>query len=198
MAIDTTVLYKLMILYMLGKVDFPLTNAQILDFFTEKEYTNYFVFQQCINELEESDFVFSDTIRNASYYHLTSEGRQTLQYFGKRLSPDIIDDIDTYLMRNKYQLREEVGTLSDYYFRPDDNDYMVHCQVKEGNSTLIEINVSVPTKDEAAFMCDRWKDESAGLYQYIFARLLRKEDEADADEVKDGADDAAGNAKPEG
>ena len=191
MAIDTAVLYKLMILYMLGKVEFPLTNAQILDFFTEKGYTSYFEFQQCINDLKESDFVFSETIRNASYYHLTSDGRQTLQYFGKRLSPDIIDDIDTYLMKNKYQLRDEVGTLSDYYFRPDDNDYMVHCQVKEGKSTLIELNVSVPSKEDASVMCDRWKEESAGIYQFVFGKLLKKEDEKEEKQEPQTTDETA-------
>lgn len=35
-------LYKLIVLYMLEKVDFPLSNTQISDFFLEKEYTNYF------------------------------------------------------------------------------------------------------------------------------------------------------------
>lgn len=38
MAMDSATLYKLMILYMLNKVDFPLTNSQISEFFLENEY----------------------------------------------------------------------------------------------------------------------------------------------------------------
>ena len=34
--------YKLIILYMLDKVDFPLTNTQISNFILEKGYTSYF------------------------------------------------------------------------------------------------------------------------------------------------------------
>ena len=34
-------LYKLIILYMLQNVNFPLSNTQISDFILEKEYTNY-------------------------------------------------------------------------------------------------------------------------------------------------------------
>ena len=34
-------LYKLIILYMLKKVDFPLTNAQISEFVLDQEYTTY-------------------------------------------------------------------------------------------------------------------------------------------------------------
>ena len=37
---DTMTLYKLMILYFLDQVDYPLTNAQISGFLLEQEYTN--------------------------------------------------------------------------------------------------------------------------------------------------------------
>ena len=42
-------IYKLTILNMLDKVDFPLTNTQISDFFLEQEYTDYFRVQQVLN-----------------------------------------------------------------------------------------------------------------------------------------------------
>ena len=41
-------LYKLMILYMLKQVKFPLTNSNISDFFVSKEYTTYFIVQQAL------------------------------------------------------------------------------------------------------------------------------------------------------
>ena len=45
MSQDTLMLYKLMVLYMLNKVDFPLTNSQISEFILDKGYTNYFSLQ---------------------------------------------------------------------------------------------------------------------------------------------------------
>ena len=48
---DTLMLYKLMVLYMLNKVDFPLTNSQISEFILDREYTNYFHLQQALSEL---------------------------------------------------------------------------------------------------------------------------------------------------
>ena len=44
-------LYKLIILYMLDKVDFPLTNSQISEFVLDKGYTDYFKLQQALSEL---------------------------------------------------------------------------------------------------------------------------------------------------
>ena len=39
---STFKLYKLIILYMLNKVDFPLTNSQISEFILDEGYTTYF------------------------------------------------------------------------------------------------------------------------------------------------------------
>ena len=40
MAVDTYTLYKLIVLYMLDNLDFPLTNSQISEFVLEKGYTD--------------------------------------------------------------------------------------------------------------------------------------------------------------
>ena len=41
-------------LYMLNKVDFPLTNSQISEFILDEGYTTYFKLQQALAELAES------------------------------------------------------------------------------------------------------------------------------------------------
>ena len=48
---DPHTLYKLIILYMLNRVSFPLTKSQVGDFVLEKEYTNFLTLQQVISEL---------------------------------------------------------------------------------------------------------------------------------------------------
>ena len=83
---DTLTLYKLMILYMLDKVTFPLSNAQICDFMLEREYTTYFTVQQAIRELVDADLIREETSRNMSLYRATPEGRDTLEYFGGRVA----------------------------------------------------------------------------------------------------------------
>lgn len=172
MALESSTLYKLIILYMLNKVNFPLTNSQLSEFFLGKNYTTYFVLQQVITELVESNLISVETIRNTSYYHITSEGSQTLGFFVNKIPGAIVDDVDIYLMSNKYELRNEVGTIADYY-KSVNNDYIVHCQVKEGEGTLIELNLSVPTKEEASSMCNKWKDASQEIYAFIMTSLLK-------------------------
>ena len=176
MVLESSTLYKLMILYMLNKVNFPLTNAQLTEFFSEKNYSsylNYFTLQQVINELISSHLISLETVRNTSYYHITSEGGETLGFFVNKIPGAIVDDMDIYLMENKYELRNEVGTIADYYKSSATSDYIVHCQVNEGQGTLIEINLSVPTKEQAASMCNQWKDASQEIYKFVMKSLMK-------------------------
>ena len=62
---DSTTLYKLMILYMLSKVNFPLSNVQISTFMLDNEYTNYFTFQETINSLVEDSFIHQMNYENS-------------------------------------------------------------------------------------------------------------------------------------
>lgn len=171
MALESVTLYKLIILYMLNKVKFPLTNAQLSRFFLDNDYTDYFTLQKVISELIDSHLISVETIRNTSYYHITSDGGETLGFFVNRIPGGIMDDMDSFLMKNKYELRNEVGTIADYY-KSTNQDYIVHCQVKEGRSTLIELNISVPTKDTASAMCSNWKDSSQEIYSFIMKSLM--------------------------
>lgn len=47
-------LYKLIVLYMLDRVDFPLSTSQISEFVLDKGYTTYFKLQQALSELMDA------------------------------------------------------------------------------------------------------------------------------------------------
>lgn len=166
-------LYKLMNLYMLKQVNFPLTNAQLTDFFLQHEYASYFTLQQALNELQESGLIRTESTHNSTRYEITKEGEDTLSFFGKNISPAIVDDINQYLKENKFRLRNEVGNIADYY-KSTNQDYIVHCEVREGKTTLIELNLSVPDKDQAERMCARWKDSSQEIYSFVMKTMMRQ------------------------
>ena len=73
MLAEPMTLYKLMNLYMLHQVNFPLTNAQLSNFFLDREYTTYFTLQQALNELLDAGLVKKETMRNSSRYEITKK-----------------------------------------------------------------------------------------------------------------------------
>ena len=171
MSTDATTLYKLMVLYMLNKVNFPLSNSQIAEFMLDRQYTNYFTLKEVLNSLANDGFVQILTYRSSTQYKLTREGIDTISFFDSKISPAIREDIDKYLKENKYDLKCEVGTTSDYY-KSTGGDYIVHCQVKEGNTNLIELNIAVPLEQQADAMCAKWKDASQDIYDFVIHKLM--------------------------
>lgn len=164
-------LYKLMNLYMLKQVNFPLTNAQLSGFFLDREYTTYFTLQQALNELEDAGLIHKEPSHNSTRYEITREGEETLNFFGKNISPGIVNDMDQYLRENKFRLREEVGTTADYY-KATGQDYIVHCEVREGKTVLIRLDLALPDKEQAEAMCNNWKEKSQEIYSFAMKTLL--------------------------
>lgn len=171
MLVEPMTLYKLMNLYMLHQVNFPLTNAQLSNFFLDREYTTYFTLQQALNELLDAGLVKKETMRNSSRYEITKEGEETLEFFGKNISPAIVSDMDEYLKQNRFRMRNEVGLISDFY-KSTNQDYIVHCEVREGKAVLVNLDISVPDKEQAEIMCNHWKDRSQEIYAYVMKSLM--------------------------
>ena len=171
MLAEPMTLYKLMNLYMLHQVNFPLTNAQLSNFFLDREYTTYFTLQQALNELLDAGLVKKETMRNSSRYEITKEGEETLEFFGKNISPRSVSDMDEYLKQNRFRMRNEVGLISDFY-KSTNQDYIVHCEVREGKAVLVNLDISVPDKEQAEIMCNHWKDRSQEIYAYVMKSLM--------------------------
>ncbi|MDD6213543.1 MAG: DUF4364 family protein [Clostridiales bacterium] len=170
-------LYKLMILYMLKQVKFPLSNSQISEFFLEKEYTTYFTLQQAVNELLEAHLIKQETIRNSSRYEITREGEETLVFFGNAISEGIIEDIDRFLKENKIRLHNEVSVIADYY-KSNNSDIMVQCEIREGKGTLIQISLSVPSEEHAEIICENWKSCNQQIYSYVMQELMHSKSDS--------------------
>lgn len=168
---EAQTLYKLIVLTMLSKVDFPLTNAQISDFILTKEYTNYFTLQQVLAELVETELAEVHTVRNSSYYHMTEKGKETLNFFGDMVSPAIHEDIDKYFKDNAIALRDEMSVRADYY-ENNHEEYSVRLRVMEKDSPVIDLTLSVPTENQANSICDNWKKKNQKIYAYLMQHLL--------------------------
>lgn len=168
---DPTTLTKLIVMYMLDMVDFPLKKAQLFDFILEKEYTNYFTLQTAINELLESKFIETSSTHSTTFVSLTDSGRDTLKMFKNRISDGIIVDITKYFNENKMDIHNEVSAISNYY-RTSDGSYVADLLARENSTDLINLKVYMPTEDAAESICNHWKSKSQDIYAFILENLL--------------------------
>ena len=171
---DARTLYKLIILYMLRRVTFPLTNAQITEFIVGKGYTDYFHVQEAISDLIDAKLITSERLRNTSLYQATIDGENTLEYFSYMISDAIKNEIDDFVRENAFEMRNESNTKSDYSLT-ESREYAVHCWVQEGKESLIDLTVNVPTEEEAERVCANWPEKSQEIYLYVLETLLENQ-----------------------
>ncbi len=168
---DPLTLYKLIVLYMLNRVTFPLTKAQVMDYILEKEYTNFLTLQQAISELTDADMLKAKSIRNRTHLEITEEGKETLGFFENRISSQIKEDIDKYFKENQFELKNEVSVLSNYY-KATTGEYEANLIIREKNINLINITMSVPTEGMASSICDKWESSSQDVYNALIEKLF--------------------------
>lgn len=168
---EMLMLYKLMILYILDRIDFSMTDSQLTDFFIGKNYTDYFTLHETINDLSEDGYIAKELIRNKTLYHITEAGGEALSFFFRDISPAARADIDEYLATQRYHLKEEQSTPSDYY-EIKHSEYLAECKILDRDSVLLNLQITVSNEPDAEKLCNNWKDNSMDIYTYIVTKLL--------------------------
>ncbi len=168
---ESLTLYKLIVLYMLDRVSFPLTQSQISEFVLDKGYTNYLTLQQIISELTETNLVTAHTTLNRTQLTITQEGKDSLGFFEGRISEVIKKEIIDFFKENSMELRNEVSVVSNYY-KTVNGEYETVLTAKDRDSTLVEIKLSVPTPQIASAICDNWNKKNQEVYQMLTKMLF--------------------------
>lgn len=168
---DPLTLYKLIVLYMLDRVTFSMTAAQVSDFILERDYTNFLTLQQVFSDLTDAKLITSKTVRNRTHLSITPEGRETLIYFKGHISPAIRQEINAYFKEKEYALRNEVSVQGNYY-KSTSGEFEAHLVAKDRKTNLVEITLSVPTEKIAASICDNWQKKNEEIYQHLIAELF--------------------------
>lgn len=164
-------LYKLIVLYMLNRVNFPLTRTHISDFILEKEYTSFLTLQQVMNELIDAGMILPKTYGNRTHLFITEEGKSSLSFFENRISPAIKKDIKEYFNQKSMELRNEISITSDYY-KTTQNDYAAHLCAMEKGLPLVDITLNVPLEETAIAVCDNWQKRNQEIYQNLIKELF--------------------------
>ncbi len=164
-------LYKLIILYILSKVDYSITRTQLFGYMLDKGYTDYFTLQAVMSELIDNGLLETKSARNATHLLMTGKGRETFEYLENDISESIRNEIDTYLTENAVQLRNEVSISADYY-KTTFGEYVAELTAKERNIDQLSIKITMPSEEAAAEICSNWQKKNQDVYAYLMGTLL--------------------------
>lgn len=161
---------KLILLYIINKIKYPISNVQITQIILENNFMNYFILQQYISELLSSDFLVTNEIDNKQRITITEKGTKVLTLFQNRISSYKLELIDEYLKKRSEEIKKEITVAADYTL-DNNNSFIVNLIASENNMTLIDIKINVASNKQARDLCNKWKNNSSELYNKII-RLL--------------------------
>ena len=164
--------HKLLILYILNKINMDLTNSQITQVVLETEMMNYFSLQQFLSQLMESKFLATYKDSNREYYSLTQKGLEILEYFLSRIPGDVTKKIDGYIINNKESLLSDTQVKSSFV-KQSDHEFIVNLRVIENQSNLIDLNLNVSSEKQAKLICNNWKKNASYMYAEVIDLLIR-------------------------
>ena len=169
---------KVLILYILNKIDKPVNNDELLQLVLSIEDMNYFYFQQFLLDLPENKYIETSKPDENSeqIYRLTQSGKETLE-LTKDLIPGIIKlKIDSTIKGELQDIEEEVSIISE--FTPeDDGGFIVTCKVVENNKTIFEVSASAASREQAKFISDNWKENAIDIYPNMINLLTKSNQE---------------------
>lgn len=175
-----TVQNKLIIMYLLDRLKIPVSNNNITRLVLETRLMNYFMFQQCLNELYEGKLAELKKMQTGGSegqegYCLTDAGENTLRYFLNLIPPGLKKQLDSMTSSARRELQGETLITAD--FVPEsENKFTVICKTVERDFPLMELRAAVGTKKDARAVCENWKKYSADIYAEIIEALIKKRD----------------------
>ncbi len=171
------VLSKLILLYLIDKMDIPLSNSQISQFALEENLMSYFVLQQTLAELVQDGYLDKAQSNNTTRYTVIAEGSTALEYFENNIPQEIRTKINKYVFANRQTVKKEFETAANYFYDQLNNEFNVKCGIYENDKSLMEINVSVATKSQARLICSNWKNGVSKMYGNILKQLIEYSEE---------------------
>ncbi|MHC1720616.1 MAG: DUF4364 family protein [Clostridiaceae bacterium] len=166
---------KLLLLYIVNRLDFPVSNSQITELILVNNLMNYFTLQEYIDELTTSGFLLYKDIDGSSRLCITENGKKVLELFFDRISPAKHETAESYITDNWDIIKKELTITADYTIEGK-NNFIVNLKATEKDRLLMDIKFNVASNTQARELCARWKDRCPELYAKITGILIDASD----------------------
>ena len=166
---------KLLLLYLINRMEFPMSRAQVTDFVDGTEFMDYFTLQQTLAVMVESghlDATEENALDNSTTrYAVTDVGQTTLEYFERHIPWSKRQAIDRYITENRGKIKKDYENTATYFPNVENDEFIVKCGVYEDKRALLELFVSVDTREQAKLIQSNWRSNASVLYQRIIEAL---------------------------
>ncbi len=163
---------KVLILYILSKIEKPITNSELYELVESIEEMNYFYYQQFLIDLKENKYLLEYEQEKQKYHIITKNGKETVRLTIDMLPGAIKDKVDETLKGTIKKIENEEAVYADFYPSKED-EIMIKCGIKESNKKVFEVEVFSSSRENAIKIIENWKKNATTIYPKIIEMLNR-------------------------
>ena len=157
---------KVLILYLLNKIDDGIKNDNLYKIVSSSKDINYFYFQELMADLKSTNLICSFTQDEENFIKITTEGKNALD-LTKSLLPGILKlKADTMFKKENSNIIEESSVVTEF-IPQDENNYTVKCKIVEQNETIFELSIYAASREKAKQKTKKWNQNASKLYPEI-------------------------------
>ncbi len=172
---DSTI-NKLIVLFVLEKIEIPLTEQSIIDICYGKNnwIKNYMDCKEIIYNLVDTGFIYKTNGHSEEdRYTITYTGRNCLSHFYQRINQDLREQIAEYVKENRIAFKrsqEYVGTID----RNSDGSYTVCLKIRSAliDEPMFELKIKAPSRQSALRAINIWKEKAHLIYENAYETLI--------------------------
>ena len=167
---------KILLLYILSKVNKPISHNELLELVTSIVDMNYFYFEQFLLDLLEDNYVYKYKEDNSEIYEITDDGKNAIE-----LTIDIIPGIQKLQVDSKF--KENMDSVKDKFaisseFNPiTEKVFSVRCKITENSRTIFDLQTEAGSPEQAKQIAENWKTNCINIYPKILELLVNNNNE---------------------
>ena len=165
---------KLIVLKCLSRFG-PCTELQLLQFLFGHDLMNYFDMMIALSDLCVRGQAARTKKRAGYLYQPTEAGLEALSLFGGRIPPSVESLIEENAPALREQFRQELHSQQDIR-QTERGETEVTLTVTEQDMDLMRLSLTLPTRDLAQQLAEKWPRKAAEIYETVI-RILTEEGE---------------------
>lgn len=161
---------KVLVLYILNYAGMPLSKDNIIKIAMQDGLVQYFDLMQAIDEGLLTGLIDIIGQDNPDILRITEIGRQTLSMFEKSLPHNVVRKNQSALLKMLADIERERNIKAD--IQKKKGGFEVTCTLLDGEDTLLEYKLFVPTQIQAQMIVDQFKSNPTQKYKSILQLLI--------------------------
>lgn len=167
---------KVLILFVMSKVDYPATGQQIYELCLQDDCVSYFDIYAALPQLVKSGHLVE---KEKDFYAITEKGRadgaltqDSIAYTVRRKAENAVDRFNRQLRRSSYVKTQIIPR--------ETGESSVIMALDDETGNLMTLELMAPNQRQAVRLGKFFEKKAEKLYNMIMAELLEEEDETEA------------------